>query len=209
MNERFDGPPQLRSLSDEELISLLRGMDPLPDVDDLDPAWTEATLGRAEDLVRIADAIGERRLTAAIAPLYGLAPLGDAFGLMLGLRHGPERSVEPHYARLTEILIPLAQHPRGGSRRWAINELGILRDPLAAGPLIDALSDPLPIVREEACRGLGMSLGIYEPSTRRRAIESLTHVALDDVAEPVRRSAARVLERSKQPGQESELESDP
>jgi hypothetical protein len=51
-----------------ELIARIRGLEPLPDADDDDPARLEdATWDRAEFLLAAADAIGERRLVRAIA----------------------------------------------------------------------------------------------------------------------------------------------
>jgi len=58
-------------LSDDELTARIEGLRRLPDADDDDPAWLEdATWDRAEFLLAAADAIGERRLLQAIAPLF-------------------------------------------------------------------------------------------------------------------------------------------
>jgi hypothetical protein len=53
----------------------------VPDGDDDDLAWLQdATWDRAEFLLAAADAIGERRLLGAIAPLFQRAALGDGYG---------------------------------------------------------------------------------------------------------------------------------
>lgn len=101
----------IEPLSDDELIARIEGTEPLPDVDDDDPAWLEdATWDRAEFLLAAADAIGERRLLRAIAPLFQRAALGDAYEMMQGLRHGPERAASPDWQALTSIMRPLTRH---------------------------------------------------------------------------------------------------
>lgn len=68
----------------------ITALEPLPDADDDDPAWLrDATWERAEFLLAAADAIGERRLVRAIAPLFQRAAVGDGYEMMQGLRHGP------------------------------------------------------------------------------------------------------------------------
>jgi HEAT repeat protein len=51
---------------------------------------------------------------------------------------------------------PLVRNERSGCRRWAVHELGILRDPAALNDLIGALDDPEDLVRSEACTSLSM-----------------------------------------------------
>jgi hypothetical protein len=47
------------------------------------------------------------------------------------MRHGAERAVNPHWQVLTDIMHPLTGNERPGCRRWAIRELGLLRDTAA------------------------------------------------------------------------------
>jgi hypothetical protein len=102
-------------LSDDELIARIKGTEPLPDADNDDPAWLEdATWDRAEFLLAAADAIGERRLRRAIAPLFQRATLGDAYEMMQKLRHGPERAAALDWQALTGIMRPLTRHHRAG-----------------------------------------------------------------------------------------------
>jgi hypothetical protein len=113
-------------------------------------------VGPAEFLLVAADAIGERRRLRAIAPLFQRAALGDGYEMMQGLRHGPERAVAPDWQLLTAIMRPLTRDQRAGCRRWAVRELGILRDPQALDDLVSAQGDEEPLVRSEAGTSLGM-----------------------------------------------------
>jgi len=159
----------IRPLSDDELVARIEGLEPLPDADDDDPAWLEdATWERAEFLLAAGDAIGERRLLRAIAPLFQRAALGDGHEMMQGLRHGPERAAAPDWHLLTAIMRPLTHDRRAGCRRWAVRELGILRDLQALDDLVSALADEEPLVRSDACDSLGM-LSQTAPRRRRRS----------------------------------------
>lgn len=97
-------------LSDDELIARIKGLEPLPDAGDDDPAWLEdAAWDRAEFLLAAAEAIGQRRLVQAIAPLFQRAALGDACEMMPVFRHGPERAVAPDWQLLASIMHPLVR----------------------------------------------------------------------------------------------------
>jgi HEAT repeat protein len=181
-------------LSDDELMARIEGLRPLPDADDDDPAWLEdATWDRAEFLVAAADAVGERQLLQAIAPLFQRAALGDGYEMMQGLRHGPERAVAPDWQLLTSIMRPLTRHQRAGCRRWAVRELGILRDPPALDDLVAALGDEEPLVRSEACTSLGM-LSQAELHARPQIRAYLQPIAELDTSSLVRRHAQWAIE---------------
>jgi HEAT repeat protein len=181
------------SLSDDELIARIGATEPLPDADDDDPAWDEdATWDRAEFLIAAADEVGDRRLMRAIAPLFQLASLGDAYEMMQGIRHGPERAAAPGWQALTGIMRPLTRHHRAGCRRWAVRELGILRDPAALDDLLSALEDEQPLVRSEACTSLGM-LSEDAPALRRQIRGRLQATAKRDTSSEVRSSARRAI----------------
>ncbi len=181
-------------LSDDELIARIESLERLPDADDDDPAWLEdATWDRAEFLLAASDAIGERRLLRAIAPLFQRAALGDGYEMMQGLRHGPERAVAPDWQALTSIMLPLTRDQRAGCRRWAIRELGILRDPRALDDLVQALRDEEPLVRSEACMSLG-SLSQAALHARPQILAHLQATAGLDTASEVRRHAQWAIE---------------
>jgi HEAT repeat protein len=180
-------------LSDDELIARIEGTEPLPDAEDDDQAWLEdATWDRAEFLLAAADAIGDRRLLRAIAPLFQRAALGDAYEMMQNLRHGPERAVAPDWPALTTIMQPLTRHQRAGCRRWAVRELGILRDPQALEDLVSALGDEQPLVRSEACASLG-ALGKAVPAARPQIRARLQATTERDKSSEVRRDAQSAI----------------
>jgi HEAT repeat protein len=185
----------IAALSDDELISRITRSEPLPDADDDDPAWLEdATWDRLEFLLAAADAIGDRQLVDAIGPLFQRAALGDGYDLMQGLRHGVERAVAQNWSLLADIMRQLTRDRHGGCRRWAVRELGILRDPRALNELGAALSDVQPLVRCEACMSLGM-LAEAMPDACPEIRARLQRAATADISSEVRRHAQYALER--------------
>jgi hypothetical protein len=147
----------LAERTNEDIVAILDDLPGIPEVDDGDPYWDDAShLEAVELLLALADEVGERRLTESITGLFVRAALGDVFGAMQGIRHGPEKAVAPDFGRLAVILRPLAQHERAGCRRWSIRELGILRDRAASDVLKASLDDPVEEVRREARRSLQM-----------------------------------------------------
>jgi hypothetical protein len=185
----------IAALSDYELISRITRSEPLPDADDDDPVWLEdATWDRAEFLRAAADAIGDRQLVPAIGLVFQRAALGDGYGMMQGLRHGAERAVAQNWSLLTDIMRPLTRDRHGGCRRWAVRELGILRDPRALDELAEALSDVQPLVRCEACMSLGM-LAQAVPDACPEIRARLQRAATGDSSSEVRRHAQSALER--------------
>src|SRR5262245_54529151 len=116
---------RLELLDDAGMLAALRTLKPLPDADDDDAAWADdETFDRAYRLVAIADEIGRRHLVAGIGELYERMALGDGFEMMEGFRHGAEAAVEGDWQTLLRIMQGLARHPRSGTRRWAVRELG-------------------------------------------------------------------------------------
>jgi hypothetical protein len=91
------------------------------------------------------------------------------------------------------IMRPLTRHQRAGCRRWAVRELGILRDPLALDDLISVLGDDQPLVRAEARFSLGM-LGRAVPAARHPMRTSLAALAERDPSREVRMSAQWAVE---------------
>ena len=149
---------------------------------------------RAEFLRAAADAIGDRRLVRAIGPLFQRAALGDGYEMMQGLRHGDERAVAQSWSLLAGIMRPLTRDRHGGCRRWAVRELGILRDPRALDELAEALSDVQPLVRCEACMSLGM-LAETVPDACPEITARLQRAATGDPSSEVRSHAQFALER--------------
>jgi HEAT repeat protein len=175
-------------------------MGPLPDGAESDPVWDDdANLQRVELLIALADEVGDRRLVVGIAPLFERAALGDVFEMMQGIRHGPERAVEPDWGVLTAIMRPLAQHERAGCRRWAVRELGVLRDPAAFDDLVARLEDTEEQVRAEACMSLVMMRRAISEDQRSVLRQHLERVEANDGSALVRAAATRELARLTKP----------
>jgi HEAT repeat protein len=105
-----------------------------------------------------------------------------------GFRHDPEQAAAPDWHVLTSIMRPLTHDQRAGCRRWAVRELGILRDPQALDDLVSALGDEEPLVRSEACTSLGM-LGQAAPPARQQIRAHLRATAECDTSSEVRKHA--------------------
>lgn len=101
--------------------------------------------------------------------------------------------LQPVLADLDGHHAPLTRHHRAGCRRWAVRELGILRDPQALDELMSALGDEQPLVRSEACVSLSM-LEQAVPATGEPMRARLQAVAERDTSSEVRRDAQRALE---------------
>jgi HEAT repeat protein len=88
---------------------------------------------------------------------------------------------------------PLTRHHRAGCRRWAVREVGILRDPQTLDDLMSALADEQPLVRSEACMSLSM-LGQAVPATRQPIRTHLKAIAEYDTSREVRTDAQQAIE---------------
>ena len=94
---------------------------------------------------------------------------------------------------------PLAQHERAGCRRWAVRELGVLRDPSAFDDLLACLDDAEEQVREEACMSLVMVWRVISEDRRSDLRGHLERVESNDGSALVRAAATRELARLTQP----------
>jgi HEAT repeat protein len=116
----------------------------------------------ADGIRRHREVIGPLSDDELIARIEGLKPLPDADD------DDPAWLEDATWARagfllaaadwqlLTAIMRPMTRDQRAGCRRWAVRELGILRDPQALDDLVAALGDEEPLVRSEACTSLAM-----------------------------------------------------
>jgi HEAT repeat protein len=107
-----------------------------------------------------------------------------------GIHHGPEKAAAPDWHALADIMRPLARDHRAGCRRWAVRELGILRDPRALDELISALEDEQPLVRSEACTSLSM---LGQAATRHPMLTRLKAVSEHDPEAAVRTDAHQAI----------------
>ena len=133
---------QFRKLSDSDLLAELRALAPLEDGDH--PAWRDDLYWEQSGyrFVALAQAAADRKLVEAIPLLLERICYGDPGEMMRGIRHALEFIVKPDWSRLVDLLLPLAQSPRLGTRLWAIDELAVLRDARAEPIFRGALSDP-------------------------------------------------------------------
>ena len=183
----------LDRLADDIFIERLLALPPLPQTDDDDPAWDDdETWDRAEQLIAFADAIGDRGLTDAIPPLFERAALGDAYEMMRSIRHGPERAVGGDRQSLVQVMIPLVSSRNPGCRRWAVRELGTLRDPATLPIVLNATADPEAWVRDEACNSVAMIIEATKARASPAVRERLHDIAREDESAMVRKTAASV-----------------
>jgi hypothetical protein len=124
-------------------------------------------LGPAEFLLAAAGAVGDQRLIRAIAPLVQRAALGDGYEMTPGARHGLKRAVAPDWPVLVSIMRPAGPRSAGMRRRWAVRDLGILRDVQAVGELVSALGGEQPRVRPKPAWAWACSAGQYPGRGRR------------------------------------------
>ena len=146
---------ELRGLSDESLLDEVSRIPPLRDSTDPywddDAAWTDAYR-----LIAAADVVGECGWREVAGPIYERAALGDLYGMMQSIRHGPEQAFAEDLDSFADVLEPLIEHSRPGTRQWSVRELGILRLLRSLPAVLSATADPVAEVREEALASLGM-----------------------------------------------------
>lgn len=94
--------------------------------------------------------MAERGWKSAVGQTYERAARGDLDGLMQSIRHGPERAFGEDLDGFADVLEPLVDHPRPGTRQWSVRELGILRLRRSLPVLLHAAADPVGAVRAEA-----------------------------------------------------------
>ena len=135
--------------TDQELLSELKALKPLPP--ELSDAWSsDATWAKAHLFVALADLAAKRKLRAAAPLLLERASLGDPGEMMRGLRHSLEKIFKPDWPALTQVCITQLQSGPAGARLWALDQLGVLRDPKSLEAILARLTDEQAEVREFA-----------------------------------------------------------
>jgi hypothetical protein len=147
---------ELRALDNEAaFLGAVKEIVALADSDD--SSWDKSeSWTAAYRLIAAADVASERSWTSAVGPIYERVALGDLDGLMQSIRHGPERAFGNDLNGFANVLEPLVDHQRPGTRQWAVRELGILRLRRSVVALLRAASDPVVEVRNEAITSLRM-----------------------------------------------------
>jgi hypothetical protein len=153
--EAIDGlVVKFRNLSDAEILSAIRDMEPLPHEDDsrwdADSFWMD-TVYVFDALSRVAC---ERKLRDSISLVLERMPEGDPGEMMRGYCHGFEHIVAPDYDDLLSYYAAAARSSRVATRQWATWFLPRLRNPESRETFSALLDDPNESVRENAKRGL-------------------------------------------------------
>jgi hypothetical protein len=171
-----------RSRCDTDILRELESLPVLPDEDsdawDAGSQWWQT----AERFTALADLAAERRLRPAIPLLFGRSCYGDPGEMMRGLRHALEAIVAPDYDELTPFCVEAAASLQPGSRLWAVDELGLLRDRRGLPALLAALRDSAAEVRRAGCRSLSM-LTRDHPDLRSEIVAALATFR-DSAADP-------------------------
>lgn len=131
---------------------------------------------------------------------------------MRGMRHSLEAAVWPDGSRLVSICIARCSSERVGTRYWAVDELGVLRDAIAMPTVLRMFDDRDPEVAVVAFRAAAMMLQ-GRPDLRAGVVNSLRRHAQrraalrDDALEVIReiQCAAPAIGRVDHPQMEAKL----
>ena len=149
--------------TEDELLVEMDTWQPLPD--EIDPRWDalspdgDQLWADAERVLAAADASGDHGWLRVAVRVFEYVPDWDLHGGVLNLRHGPERAflaVPDGDQRFAHQLEGLTQHPRAGTRLWAVHELGVLRQLSSLHCLVSRLEDGHPAVASAALQSLRM-----------------------------------------------------
>jgi hypothetical protein len=140
--------------SDDEVLAELAAIPPL--ADESDPCWLNEGYWQrlAYPFLALCQVAAERQLRAAVPLILDRACFGDPGEIMRGLCHTLESIVRPEWSALTGPCIVALQSPRPGTRLWAAQELGRLRDPIAIPALKLAAQDDAQEVRDLSASAL-------------------------------------------------------
>jgi hypothetical protein len=135
-------------LSDAEVLAELAAIPHLADEDN--PCWNDDDYWHnvAFPYLALWNVVAERRLRAAVPLILDRACFGDPGEIMRNLCHAVEAIVKPDWSALTALCASALESPRPGTRLWAAQELGRLRDSAALPALERAAQDAVPEVRE-------------------------------------------------------------
>jgi hypothetical protein len=132
--------------SNRAILDELRALKPLPET------WRDDTWQRAYLLVALGDLVATRKLASGIGLLLDKMSIDDAGELMRGMRHAFEAAIDERWARLAAICVERTRSRRAGTRYWAVDELGYLREPKALPAVLARFEDTRVEVAELAFR---------------------------------------------------------
>ena len=101
---------------------------------------------------------------------------GDPGEIMRGMRHSLEAALSPDWPLLTDICVARCSSDRAGTRYWAVDELGVLRDPNAIPTILSLFEDRERDIAILAFRSAGMVLQ-RQPELRATVIKALRLLA--------------------------------
>jgi hypothetical protein len=164
--------------TDAEVLDELRALAALPD--DGDAEWElDATWTRAYELVALSEVVAERHLVDGIGLVLDKMCLGDRDDMMMcGMRHAFEAAVDKDWPRLTSICVSRCTSERAGTRYWAVDELGVLRDPSALPTVLEMFGDRDVGVAQAALRAAAMTIQVHGEE-RTRVIAAMRAIARD------------------------------
>jgi hypothetical protein len=150
--------------SDAAVLADLVALEPLPDegVFYADSPLSSVAWARATLFLALAAVCTTRRLRPAAKLLLERAGDGDPGEMMRGLRHALEGIFSPDWEDLARVCVECMRSERAGTRMWAADELGMLREPIGFPALIAALDDPQVYnpARATALGNVGMSIAM-------------------------------------------------
>jgi hypothetical protein len=128
---------EMSTATDDQVLSALAAMDPLPD--ECDARWDDEAFWFlvAYRFLGLAEVARDRKLRPAVPLILHRACYGDPGETMRGLRHAIEGIYAPDWHLLADEYLLLARADRLGTRMWAMAGLMILDDPRAL-PVFEA-----------------------------------------------------------------------
>lgn len=146
-------------LSDVQVLAELAAIPGLSD--ESDPCWLSEEYWHrvAYPYLALWNVAAARRLSAAVPLILDRACLGDPGEIMRNMRHAIEAVYGPDWSALTACCVTALRSHRPGTRFWAADELGVLRDAAAIPTLEVATRDEFPEVRNRATEALEATRG--------------------------------------------------
>jgi hypothetical protein len=157
------------------ILEEIRALEPLPD--ETDPSWDHDSIwARTDLLIALADLIAARRLEQGIGLVLDKMCFGDPGEVMRSMRHSLEAAISPDWRRLAEICGERCASERAGTRYWAVQELGVLREPSAMSTILNMFEDREREVALVAFSSAAMVLQ-WHPELRATATKALRTIA--------------------------------
>jgi hypothetical protein len=190
-----------RAWTRAQRLAELESLEPLPP--DGAQAWGEAATWERADLLRAHAECLEAGDVEMAGQVLSRMCVGDPGEVMRVVMAGIENVVDSD--RLARLCVEHLRHGAPGARWWAVQELARVGGLESLAALVEALSDPVPEIAEEASRALAQ-VAMRHPSARPTAHAELAALA----ATPSLRTqeAIRALEALRAHERAEQLESE-